>query len=501
MFDKTLQIDTLITVLNEVGAYIYIKDIDGKYTYANSLVLELFGVNLEELKGKDDYAFFDEKQIQGLLENDRKVFAGEVIESEETLIVKRTGETRYFIAVKKPLFDENEDVVGMFGISTDITEQKLLEKEILSQKQFLDTILDNVDAYIYLKDENRNFRYVNSKVASLFQRPAEEIIGKRDSSVIPEEMADAFWESDLRVLQSLEKFSLEESYEDENGKHYYWSVKLPYTLSDGTPSVIGFSSDITELKNKNLEIKEKNKLLYQQAKISTMGEMIENIAHQWRQPLSAISSVATGSKLSREMGTMSEEELMVNLENINEYAQYLSSTIDDFRSFFLSDTHTSKMVDVHYALSKALSLVKDIFKSSKIHLVTTCEESLFCECNENLFIQALINILNNAKDALSQLEPNQKRYVLINLSEEDDKAVIRIKDNAQGVEKENIDKIFEPYFTTKHQSQGTGIGLYMTYQITTKHLKGEIQVKNVTFDYNNTFYKGAEFTLNIPLAK
>ncbi len=499
MLDKSLHLDTLVTVLNEVGAYIYIKDLNGKYTYANTLVLELFGISLDELIGKDDYAFFDETKIQGLLENDRKVFNGEVIESEERLIVKRTGEMRYFIAVKKPLFDKDGNVSGMFGISTDITAQKLLEQEILSQKHFLDIILDNVDAYIYMKDKNRHFRYVNSKVASLFQQPAEEIIGKLDSEVIPQETADSFWESDCQVLQSLEKISIEESFSDEKGEHYYWSIKLPYTLDDNTPAVIGFSTDITQLKEKDKELIEKDKLLYQQSKISTMGEMIENIAHQWRQPLSVISSLATGTKLSKEMETLGDQELLLNLDNINKYAQYLSTTIDDFRNFFLSDTHTSKEINISEVLTKALSLVKDAFKSANIHLVTTCEEKLYCECNENLFIQALINILNNAKDALSQLDNTKDRYVFVNLFKESEHTVIQIQDNALGISKENIDKIFEPYFTTKHQSQGTGIGLYMTYQIASKHLRAEVNVENVTFTHNQDTFKGALFSLRIPL--
>ncbi len=387
----------------------------------------------------------------------------------------------------------------MFGISTDITEQKNLENKILAQKHFLDTILDNVDAFIFMKDKNRVFRYVNSKVAELFQLPADEIIGKVDTDIIPKEVADSFWESDLEVLTKLEKISTEEYFEDENTKRYYWSVKIPYTLEDNTPTVLGFSSDITLLKQQEDELKAKDRILYHQAKISTMGEMIENIAHQWRQPLTLISSAATGTKLKNEMQILDNEELIENMENINNQAQYLSNTIEDFRSFFLSDNYNIKKVNIKNSIEKTSTLIKDAFSDLNINFVINIEEEIYFKCNENLFIQSLINILNNAKDALKEInELDYDKYVFLDLISDENNYIIKITDNGYGIKDENLEKIFDPYFTTKHKSQGTGIGLYMTYQIIIKHIKTEIEVKNVEFEYKDKTYKGACFSIVIP---
>ena len=479
-----VNINTLVSVLNEVGAYIFTKDLDGKYTYANGLVLELFDVTLEEIIGKDDYSFFDKNEIKDLIENDKRVFNGEIIESEEILVVKRTGEKRIYLTVKKPLYDENKNIIGMFGISTDITKQKNLENKILAQKYFLDTILDNVDAYIYMKDKNRIFRYVNSKVAGLFKLSTDEIIGKVDTDVIPKETADSFWKSDLEVLNTLKRISIEEYYKNGDTNNYYWSVKIPFTLEDGTDVVLGFSTDITMLKEQELEIQEKDKILYHQSKISSMGEMIENIAHQWRQPLSSISTSATGVILKNEMNILNNQELIESMENINKKAQYLSNTIDDFRSFFLSDNSNSNKINIKAIIEKTIALVKDAFTSSYIKLIVNIEDDVFFNCNENLFIQALINILNNSRDVLNEIkELDYEKYVFIDLINTGTDYFIKITDNGNGIKEENLEKIFIPYFTTKYKSQGTGIGLYMTYQIITKHIKSTIDVKNVEYKY------------------
>ena len=496
MNKKSLNFDTLITVLNEVGAYIYTKDLNGKYTYANSLVLELFETSLDELIGKDDCDFFNEEEVKELLENDKKVFSGEIIETEEILTLKGECELKYFIVVKKPLYDENQNIIGMFGISTDITKQKILEKKILEQKTFLDTILDNVDAYIYMKDENRTFRYANSKVAELFRLPSEKIIGQKDSNVISKEAADSFWESDKQVLDSNEKIITEEHFENENIHTYYWSIKLPYLLEDNTRAVIGFSTDITQLKEQAKEIKEKDTILHQQAKNIALGEMLENIAHQWRQPLSAISSITSGIKLKKLAGVYDEKDLAKELQSITNAVNFLSETIDYFRGFMKDDNlkTTFKIEDI---INKTLELILVDLKNHDIQIVTSFEDEEI-HSYQNEFIQILINLISNAKDAFHENNIKEK-IIFIEAKKENNFLNLKIKDTAKGIEEKNIDRIFEPYFTTKHKSQGTGIGLFMCQQIAIKSLKGKLSVSNCNYSHDKKNYTGACFTLSIPL--
>ena len=245
------------------------------------------------------------------------------------------------------------------------------------------------------------------------------------------------------------------------------------------------------------DIKHQQNMLAQQSKMAAMGEMIGNIAHQWRQPLSTITTAATGIALQKELNILSDEQLYDSTKKINESAQYLSKTIDDFRNFFSPNKEKTTFL-IKKTFEKTLNLLEAQFHSKDIDIITDIKD-LELYTIENELIQALINILNNAKDELIKLESEHKKLIFINVSKENKKVIISIKDNAGGVPTENIDRIFEPYFTTKHKSQGTGIGLYMTEEIVVKHLNGEIFVENKDFIYEDKCYKGAEFKIELPM--
>ena len=149
----TAKIQQLQSTLDQVGAYIYIKDIQGRYTFANKQVCELFGYPLDQIVGFTDEKFFDLSICNQLRLHDRQVFdLGERIESEETNVIAATGETRTYWTVKSPWRDADGKITGMYGLSTDITEHRKLEMLVQEQKLLLDTILNNVDSYVYMKD-------------------------------------------------------------------------------------------------------------------------------------------------------------------------------------------------------------------------------------------------------------------------------------------------------------------------------------------------------------
>ena len=255
--------------------------------------------------------------------------------------------------------------------------------------------------------------------------------------------------------------------------------------------------------NKNLEkrIKEeinenkiKQQIIFHQSKMAAMGEMIENIAHQWRQPLSVISTSATGLILKSEISTLNKEEIVNTMECINNHTQYLSHTIDDFRKFFSlkKEKNTFCLKD---SIKKVFKLLSSEFANSNINIIENTQEVCIISYEYEL-IQVLINILNNAKDQLLEKEIKEK-YIFIDIKVKEN-VEISIKDNAQGIPTKLLHKIFKQHFTTKSKQNGTGIGLYMSNMIITKNLKGEITVSNKKFTYNNTDYKGAEFKIILP---
>ena len=239
------------------------------------------------------------------------------------------------------------------------------------------------------------------------------------------------------------------------------------------------------------KIKENTKqhhMLSQQAKMAAMGEMIGNIAHQWRQPLSLITTSASGMKMQKEFDSLDDETFERSIYNITNSAQYLSKTIDDFRNFFKTDKVSSN-IKIQDILEKTLKLTKEQLKSNDIKIVKNIENYEIYGV-ENELIQALINIINNSKDAL--ITKDYERQINIDTYSNKNKGILKITDNGGGIDLDIIDKVFEPYFTTKHKAQGTGIGLYMTEEIIKKHLEASIRIKNKITVIDGIEYKGLE---------
>jgi len=238
--------------------------------------------------------------------------------------------------------------------------------------------------------------------------------------------------------------------------------------------------------------------LLQQSRSSAMGEMIENIAHQWRQPLSAISTIASGTKIRKEMDMINDDELIDSFEKILKHTKHLSSTIDDFRGFFKQDNKKT-IFNIFDVVKHCICLTEASYKNNSISLHINKVNGIYkIEGKFGEMSQVILNIMNNAKDILKEKEIEEK-IVYINIYEENTFCCIDIHDNAKGIPENIKEKVFEPYFTTKHKSQGTGIGLFMSKEIVNKHFKGQIEASNEEFRINTKKNYGACFSIKIPL--
>jgi signal transduction histidine kinase len=228
-----------------------------------------------------------------------------------------------------------------------------------------------------------------------------------------------------------------------------------------------------------------------------MGEMIGNIAHQWRQPLSAISSTSSSMQLQMQLGVATDEDIERSYVDIMEYVQFLTQTIEDFRGFFKEDKEEIDFI-LNDVLDKSISITGAAYKDNNIMLNKNfSSEKLKCFGFPNELSQVFLNVLNNAKDALLEQKLKNKKVYLKTITEGENN-VVYIQDNAGGIPKAAIDKVFDPYFTTKHQTQGTGIGLYMSKEIVEKHMKGSISVKNQDIEVDGERYIGACFRIALP---
>jgi C4-dicarboxylate-specific signal transduction histidine kinase len=247
------------------------------------------------------------------------------------------------------------------------------------------------------------------------------------------------------------------------------------------------------------EIRRKENLLAEQTKLAAMGEMIGNIAHQWRQPLNIISVAASGTKIKKELGVLSDESLIDSLKQISETTEHLSETIDVFKDFFKEDKEKS-LFNLSQNIQNNLALLDSVLMKNHIKVHLEIDNDIYLYNFANELSQALINILHNANEAINnRLKNDELKIIKITTKQEKNKAVIEIIDNAGGIEKDIITKIFEPYFTTKHKYQGTGLGLYMTHKIIKMSMKGLIKVSNKSFDYKGNNYKGALFKISLTI--
>ena len=240
-----------------------------------------------------------------------------------------------------------------------------------------------------------------------------------------------------------------------------------------------------------------NNLLKEQSKMASMGEMIGNISHQWRQPLSSISASASSMKLKRMLGTQSNVSDEKSIDAILESTKYLSNTIDDFRSFIKGESKKS-IFNLKENIDSFENIIDATNQTNHINMIINIDKNIKINTLKNELNQCLINIVNNSNDALS-INKIQDKYVFLSAKEENDKVIIDIKDNAGGIPKEILPKIFEIYFTTKHQSQGTGLGLHMTYKLIVEGMGGTITANNVTYDYEGKEFIGAQFIISLPI--
>jgi len=248
----------------------------------------------------------------------------------------------------------------------------------------------------------------------------------------------------------------------------------------------------------HLSLRELQEKELQNKKLISLSNLIHNIGHQWRQPLSVISTAATGMKLQKELGVLSDDTFNESCNAIDNNAQYLSRIIDDFRDF-IESSRTKKEFNLKDNIDNFVDLMKYSIKDHNINIILDVHEDIKIDGYENELTQCLISIFNNAEDILKEKDIEDK-FIFISTSIINDKVIITIKDNGGGIPDNIINKVFEPYFTTKHKSQGTGLGLSMTYNLIVDAMSGTIDVTNNTYTYKDKEYIGAEFTITLPLS-
>lgn len=278
--------------------------------------------------------------------------------------------------------------------------------------------------------------------------------------------------------------------------YFYKEISYKYILEE---KVAQKTKELQNI-NENLETKVKEEVaknlqheikIYEQSKLAALGDMIGNIVHQWRQPLSAIVSIMSATRLQNDMGTLKSDMLNDNMNKVTIKAKYLSETIETFRNYLREEKIKQKVL-LQERIDIALTITSTVLDDHYIKLINNVnyDKPIYVNIVVGELTQVIINIINNAKDIL--LEKNlDEPWVSIELEEKNNFVYIYIEDNAGGIPKQNLSHIFEQYYTTKDKDTGTGIGLYMSKKIMQDSFQGDLTVQNT--------HNGAKFTISLPI--
>lgn len=318
-----------------------------------------------------------------------------------------------------------------------------------------------------------------------------ELIGKPHNIVRHEDMTKEAFNNMWETIKKGDTWEGEVKNRKSDGSYYWVIATISPIYSYG--KMVAYTStrqDITDKKkieelNKNLENRvtlevnksqEKDKQLAQQARLAQMGEMISMIAHQWRQPLASISSLSIALNLKAQLGKLNKEITLDLSSKITENSKHLSETINDFRDFFRPNKE-QRNTSFNEIIKNVLNIVEGSITTKNIQIIKelNCDKSFLTYPNE--IKQVVLNLIKNADDALGE-KGIENPYIKLLTYSTNDEIILEINDNAGGIPDNIIDKVFDPYFSTKTKKDGTGLGLYMSKTIIEKHCDGKLSVNN-----------------------
>lgn len=339
------------------------------------------------------------------------------------------------------------------------------------------SLFDSLEEAVYVQDKKGMFLAVNDGAVKMYERPKEWFFGKTplDVSAPDKNDIDAILVILSKVMngksQSFEFWGLRA-----DGSIFPKEVHLTRGVWYGKDVVFALAMDISERKQHQIQLEEQNKFIISQSRFAAMGEMIGMIAHQWRQPITVIGMDANNMIMDIELGEFNENSAKEYCNGIVDQVQHLSKTIDDFRNYFKPDKERHK-VTIPDILEQTYSIIKNSLVNNNIELKKSYKSESKVDIYPRELMQVFVNIIHNAKDSLL-LNHIDNALIEIKVYENKSYVTIDIYDNGGGIDEKVLPKIFDPYFSTKDEKNGTGLGLYMCKMIIENHLHGTIEAFN-----------------------
>ncbi|MBT1073088.1 PAS domain-containing sensor histidine kinase [Pelotalea chapellei] len=505
--------DRLSTLLESITDEVWFTDTHGKIVLINRSGREAFDlpqnaeVEMEKLLAGVEVLRSDRTQRPSEEAAPFRALAGEVVSNvEEIVLIPSTGEFRHRQVNAVPVIGAAGQILGSVSVVRDITEQKLAEKILHDSENRMRLALQVSRSFTFewqpdtdkvirsdscaeilglsgdeaIHDTGQNFiERICSEDRAQVQRVTQElnpannkyeveyrVVHEDGHIVVLEEMGQGEFDSEGKLVKLIgvateitQRKYVEEALAKLNGQ---LEDRINQRTNELAQSLEALKQEHIQRMETINNLREKDQLLIQQSRLAAMGEMVNNIAHQWRQPLNVVGLHLQHLELLHDQGQLSTENLNASIQTAMEQITHMSSTIDDFRNFFRPNKE-KRLFNLQEAANKTISLINADMANKGIEIVMDLQKEgkVFGFFNE--FCQALMSILQNARDVLVERKVITPRIKIQSKSEADNLLII-ITDNAGGIAPDVMSRLFEPYFSTKGV-QGTGIGLYMAKSI------------------------------------
>lgn len=512
----------LRTLIDNLPDYIYVKDSDSRFVMNNVAHVKVLGAaQPQEVLGKSDFDFFPRELAEQYFADEQTIVeTGTPLFNREEPVVDAQGGRRWVLTTKVPLFDNQRRVVGIVGMTRDITERKRVEEARRLSEARLQAILDNTTAVVYLKDPQGRYLLVNRRFEALFNVSRQEIVGKTDFDLFPHGMAELFRQNDQKVLESRVPLEFEEVAPHEREIRSYISIKVPLCDGAGVPyALCGISTDITErkraeekarqayaeraareeelrqalaeLSHAHEELKTAQHHLIQAAKLESVGMLAAGVAHEVKNPL---QTILMGLHFLSKNLSAHDENVVMALADMRQAVKRADHIVRALLNMAATNQPDAKPENFNAVIAQVLLLMKFDLTKAHITLRGHFSEALPpVRLDRDKMVQVFINLFLNAIHAMpnggaltvitwAETYGDPRQLAEFNLAAEafdlgDTLVFAEVRDSGHGIKEEHLPRIFDPFFTTKSSGVGTGLGLPVTKKIIELH-GGAIDIKN-----------------------
>lgn len=477
-------------IINNSWDGIAIIDKQGKLIYVNNAFSPILAYPKEEIVKKYFHNFMHQEYKEPFLKLIQSTINNKYANSMELACIRKDKKSVYLYVTLSQMLNQHFFVLNAMDITKQKSDATILNQYVISAHLDLNGNYTNVsDAFLYKTNYTK-----------------DELINKAFNSIVSTNETNIEFETIKQIVQKNNSFNLKLSFytKDQNTLWFDTKIQAVYNKYGDTIAYTILMFDITqelyfkdktislskEITDAKTQIKQKDQILADKMKLAIMAETLQLISHEWRQPLNLISLKAQKIELDVSFGNeLSTNTLLEDLEQIKQKADELSQTIEEFHRFIkLKDIKST--ISLYKIIEKAISIFDKTKNNSNIVVNIESKEDIIIDTYPNELSTILVNILTNASEAIYKNSIKNgkisiKHYIEGNL------LFIEVIDNGGGIEQEILNKIFEPYFSTKEQKHGVGLGLYVCKIIIQTHLGGNIEV------FNNT--QGTTIKISLPI--